>query len=183
MRAAHSALLPVGATELVSAAAVAEGLDRMAAEIQGVVNDQECVLLGVLSGGLFTLVRLADRLQGNYRIDYCHASRYGDQHHGAGFHLQRKPALALHGLTVIVVDDIYDRGITMAGVCDYCQHQGAAQVLSAALVVKNTPAHLQGTPPDFSTGLTVPDVFVFGCGMDLDGRWRHLPAIYRLHEN
>jgi hypoxanthine phosphoribosyltransferase len=31
-------------------------------------------------------------------------------------------------------------------------------------------------------GLTVPDRFVFGFGMDVDGAWRHLPAIYAMKE-
>jgi hypoxanthine phosphoribosyltransferase len=29
-------------------------------------------------------------------------------------------------------------------------------------------------------GLRVPDRYVFGCGMDIYGWWRNLPAIYAL---
>ena len=31
-------------------------------------------------------------------------------------------------------------------------------------------------------GLTVPDRFVFGFGMDIHGAWRNLPAIYAVRE-
>jgi hypoxanthine phosphoribosyltransferase len=27
-------------------------------------------------------------------------------------------------------------------------------------------------------GVTVPDRYVFGCGMDVNGAWRNLPGIY-----
>jgi hypoxanthine phosphoribosyltransferase len=33
--------------------------------------------------------------------------------------------------------------------------------------------------PDF-VGLTVPNRYVFGCGMDVEGAWRNLPAIYAI---
>ena len=32
-------------------------------------------------------------------------------------------------------------------------------------------------PADF-TGLKLPNRYVFGCGMDVSGAWRNLPAIY-----
>jgi hypoxanthine phosphoribosyltransferase len=31
-------------------------------------------------------------------------------------------------------------------------------------------------------GVTVPDVYVFGFGMDVHGYWRNLPAVYAVHE-
>ena len=31
-------------------------------------------------------------------------------------------------------------------------------------------------------GLSVPDKFLFGFGMDVSGAWRHLPAIYAINE-
>jgi hypoxanthine phosphoribosyltransferase len=31
--------------------------------------------------------------------------------------------------------------------------------------------------------LTVPDRFVFGYGMDVNGAWRNLPAIYAMKED
>jgi hypoxanthine phosphoribosyltransferase len=43
----------------------------------------------------------------------------------------------------------------------------------------------RATPPvlraDF-TGVTVPDRFVFGFGMDIAGAWRNLPSIRALRE-
>ncbi|MEW6590834.1 MAG: hypoxanthine-guanine phosphoribosyltransferase, partial [Pseudomonadota bacterium] len=54
----------------------------------------------------------------------------------------------------------------------------AARVWSAVLTDK---ANGLAKPirADF-VGLAVPDRFVFGCGMDVYGLWRNLPAIYAL---
>jgi hypoxanthine phosphoribosyltransferase len=53
---------------------------------------------------------------------------------------------------------------------------GAASVLSAVLVVKDV-ARPDGPEADFS-GVRCDDRFVFGCGMDVRGQWRGLPALY-----
>jgi hypoxanthine phosphoribosyltransferase len=58
---------------------------------------------------------------------------------------------------------------------------GAAEVLTAVFTDK-----LNGKQKPISAdfvGLTVPDRFVFGFGMDVDGAWRHLPAIYAMKED
>ena len=60
---------------IITAEKVAAGVRRLAEQVQPVIDSGNCVLLGVLSGGMFPLVRLAESLQGDFLIDYCHASR------------------------------------------------------------------------------------------------------------
>ena len=58
---------------------------------------------------------------------------------------------------------------------------GASAFYCAVLTDKKKDA---GKPinADF-VGLTLPDRYVFGCGMDAYGTWRNLPAIYALHQD
>ncbi len=46
--------------------------------------------------------------------------------------------------------------------------------------LKNT-GRARPIEPDF-IGITVPNRYVFGFGMDVHGAWRNLPAIYALRE-
>jgi hypoxanthine phosphoribosyltransferase len=57
---------------------------------------------------------------------------------------------------------------------------GATRFYSAVFADKN---HGKAKPvhADF-IGMTVPDRFVFGYGMDIHGAWRNLPAIYAVRE-
>lgn len=178
----NASALPPRAIELISPEAVNRGLDRLAAAVQSRVVLDNCLLLGILNGGLFPLVHLAERLSGDFLIDCCRASRYGDAVTGGRFCMQQPPLHDLNGMTVIIVDDILDQGLTLAGVRDFCLKQGAKEALSAVLIVKQTATRSPELVPDFTAGLTVPDVFVFGCGMDLAGHWRHLPAVFTLPE-
>jgi hypoxanthine phosphoribosyltransferase len=81
---------------------------------------------------------------------------------------------------VLVLDDILDEGITLAEIRQHLLQQGAAEVLIAVFADKE----LGRTKPvvaDF-VGITVPNRYVFGYGMDIHGAWRNLPAVYALRE-
>jgi len=159
---------------------VAVGFDNLATDLQPLIEASDCILLGILNGGMFALVHLAERLAGDFRVDYCHATRYEGGMEGQSLTWLEQPHVDLAGMTVIVVDDIFDEGTTLRAVADYCSGQGAARVYTAVLIVKDR-ARPAATPlPDFTAGLQVPDRYVFGCGMDMHGRWRHLRGVYAL---
>lgn len=170
------------AEEIIGTAEVEAGLDRLAAKLQPHVANGDCILLGILTGGIFPLLRLAERLTGDFRIDFCHASRYLGSTTGGELQWRAEPRLDLEGATVIVIDDIYDAGKTLAAVADYCQSKGAAETRTAVLFIKDCARAADARPPDFDAGLRVPDRYVFGCGMDLHERWRHLPSVYALED-
>lgn len=178
-----NARLPREAEQVLSPAAVNAGYDHLAHQLQPLVEQGDALLLGVLNGGLVPLVRLLDRLDGDYRIDYCHPRRYGDATRGTALRWLRRPDSGVQGHRVIVVDDIFDEGLTLAAVVAACHAAGAREVHSAVGFIKANPRRPVGSAPDFSTGLEVPDRFVFGCGMDIAGRWRQLDGVYAMPED
>ena len=80
------------------------------------------------------------------------------------------------GRTVLVVDDILDRGITLRALDAELTRIGVEQRFSAVLVVKRLARKIR--PSVTAAGLPVDDVYVFGSGMDYRGYWRALPGIY-----
>jgi hypoxanthine phosphoribosyltransferase len=164
---------------IVSAQAVRKAWDRLAADIQPHVDAGPCLLLGVMLGGLVPLVKISERLRGDFVLDYCHLSRYRGGIKGGKVEWIQRPRTELRGLTVILVDDIFDEGRTLSALRSACESAGAARVLIAVLALKSHDRALAGIKPDF-IGLEVPDDYVFGCGMDYQGRWRHLDEIFAL---
>jgi hypoxanthine phosphoribosyltransferase len=81
---------------------------------------------------------------------------------------------------VLLVDDILDEGHTFRGLLEACQEEGAASVQTAVLADKPNPARVPGLKADFA-GLTVPERYVFGVGMDYKGYLRNVNAIYAAH--
>jgi hypoxanthine phosphoribosyltransferase len=166
---------------IVSQAEVAAGLDRLAAQIQPVVSAHPCTLVGVMTGGMYPLMQLVTRLNGDFLIDYCHATRYAGAIRGGKLEWRVEPRLPLTDRIAIVVDDIFDEGHTLAAIRQLCASLGAAEVYTAVLAVKNI-AGVDRAKPDFTSGIIVPNRYVFGCGMDLNEAWRHLDAIYAVPE-
>jgi hypoxanthine phosphoribosyltransferase len=77
---------------------------------------------------------------------------------------------------VLVLDDILDGGETLAAIRDRVTRMGPAAFFSAVLTDKDI-GRAKPIVPDF-IGLKLPNRYVFGCGMDVSGAWRNLPAIY-----
>lgn len=172
--------LPPGSECVLTSAEVDSGVARLAAQVQPYVDSSECVLVAVMTGGMYPLVRLAEHLEGDFLIDYCHATRYGDALTGGTIEWLAEPSVDLGGRTVIIVDDIWDEGTTLAAVVERCVELGAARVLSAVLFIKERERSPDARAPELDAGLCVPDRYVFGCGMDMNYHWRHLPAVYAL---
>ena len=163
------------ASRVASAAEIRAVLDRLAAEVTDVLAERCPVVLAVMQGGVFTAVELSRRLDFPHEFDYAHATRYGNALTAGELDWQVYPPNHLRGRHVLVVDDILDKGRTLAAVLDALKEIGVERAYSVVLVEKA----LEVTRPaaDF-VGLTVPDQYVFGCGMDYKGFWRGLPDVY-----
>ena len=98
-----------------------------------------------------------------------------------GIQWKALPWESVRGRAVLVLDDILDVGQTLAAVRERLLAEGAASVHCAVLTEKETgrPKPLKA---DF-VGLKLPNRYVFGCGMDVSGAWRNLPAIYAMKES
>jgi hypoxanthine phosphoribosyltransferase len=81
---------------------------------------------------------------------------------------------------VIIVDDILDEGYTLDAIAAYCREQGAREVVSVVLVRKQHD-RCNGFEADI-VGMTLPDQYLFGYGMDYKGYWRNAPGIFAVGE-
>ena len=174
---AHDAF--ANATVVHDAEAVRRALDKMAQAITAVVADKNPVILAVMNGGAFVATELCRRFEFLYEFDYAHATRYGRDLIGGDIEWRVFPSERLTDRVVVVVDDILDRGNTLAAILDAIETAGASEVYSTVLVRKRLRDGPSRPEVDF-VGLETDDVYLFGCGMDYAGYWRGLPALYGL---
>lgn len=162
-------------------AAVQTALAEVAGRICERLADKNPLVLCVMTGGVIFCGQLLPKLQFPLDFDYLHATRYGPETQGGKISWRMAPWTSVKGRTVLVVDDILDEGVTLAAVKESLIRLGAAEVLLAVFTDK---LNGKGKPiaADF-VGLSVPDRFVFGFGMDVDGAWRNLPAIYAMKDD
>ena len=154
-------------------------LDKIAEQLNNRYLQQPVVVITVLQGGLITAGHLLTKLNFPLILDSIYATRYGDKTVGEELLWKQYPHNDLSGKTVILVDDIFDEGLTLAAVHNYCLAQGALEVVSVALLQKQHDRKINSFLPDYSA-LSIPDVYVFGFGLDYQGYYRNAPGIYCL---
>ena len=163
-------------------AAIERAIAGMAMRIRNDFAGAVPVYLTVMHGGLPFAAQLALELGAlglDLEFDYLHATRYRGATSGGTLHWKHRPATPLRGRRVLLVDDIVDEGHTLAEVRDWCRREGAAEVRIAALATKDHNHCVPGLSADYA-GLSVPDRYVFGYGMDYYEQGRNLPAIHAL---
>ena len=169
------------AAELIhSAAAVDAAIERVAAEITTTLKDRYPLVLSVMGGAVVFAGRILPMLNFPLEFDYIHASRYGAATSGGLIDWKVEPKGNVSGRVVLVLDDILDIGNTMLAIRERILGLGAEAFYCAVLTDKKN-GHAKPIYADF-VGLSLPDRYVFGCGMDAYGLWRNLPAIYALQE-
>lgn len=164
------------ASLLYDIAAMTACYDRLAREITENLGEKQPILLPVMIGGIYLCGQLLQRLNFPLEIDYLHATRYRDRLHGEDLHWLVQPSTKVKNRTVLVIDDILDKGVTLHGVVENLRAAGASAVQSVVLVDKQC-TRIRETEVTYK-GVDVADRYVFGCGMDYKGYWRNLPQIY-----
>lgn len=156
---------------------VEKALNQMATKITTTLSDKNPLILCLMIGGIVPAGILIPKLDFPLEVDYIHATRYRGETSGSDIIWLRNPDISLRDRTVLLLDDILDEGITLAEIIEECKQRGTADIYTAVLVDKqlNRPRALEKA--DF-TGLTVPDRYVFGYGMDYKGYLRNAPGIY-----
>ena len=161
---------------IVSAERVQFAIDQTAVRLAARLAHANPVLLCVMQGGLMYAGELARRLQFPLQLGYVHVGRYRNATQGGALDWIAKPNVDIAGRHIVLIDDILDQGVTLLELLRWLGGQGASAITTTVLVNKEV-ARAEPVTVDFAA-LRCPDRFLIGCGMDYQGYWRNLPAIY-----
>jgi hypoxanthine phosphoribosyltransferase len=160
---------------LVSNAEVEAALERMRDAISAQLGGKDPVVLCVMTGGIVATGLLLPRLDFALRLDYAHATRYRGATSGGGIEWRHRPTEVVRGEHVLVIDDIFDEGLTMEAIVNACYEDGAESVVSAVLVEKERERRCDYRPD--IVGVRVPDRYVMGYGLDYKSYFRNADCI------
>jgi hypoxanthine phosphoribosyltransferase len=165
---------------LCSEQAVSDAIIKIATALNADFKGDYPIVLSVMNGAVFFAGHLTPQLSFPLMLDYVHATRYQLGVEGKEVNWVVQPKNTIQGMSVLILDDILDEGHTLKAIVDACYGLGAKQVKVAVLVEKDLGKSKPLTA-DY-VGITVPNRYIFGCGMDIHGWWRNLPAIYAIKE-
>ncbi|MFN3705511.1 MAG: hypoxanthine phosphoribosyltransferase [Thermoflexales bacterium] len=149
----------------------------LGAQISADYADKTPLLICLLRGGVMFMTDLSRSLTIPHHLDFMAVSSYG-----VGARVTRgQPRITLDLNTdirarhVLLVEDIVDSGHTVDHVLRMLQTRDPASLKVCVLLDK--PSRREVYVPITYRGFEIPDVFVFGYGLDLDEYFRNLPFI------
>lgn len=166
---------------LFTAEQIAATVKRLAAEIRRDYLDKNPVLIAVLKGSFVFLADLARQLDFPLEIEFAQLSSYGQGKESAGkIKVVKDIQGDIKGRHVLVVEDIIDTGLTAAFFLEHLSKKKPASLKLCSLTDK--PSRTQVKINIDYLGLTVPDKFIVGYGIDWDERFRYLPDIRAIED-
>ena len=100
---------------LLTAAEIDARLSEMAAEIDADYEGEEVLLVGVLNGAIMAMADLSRKLHTPARMDWMAVSSYGSGTKSSGVvRILKDLASDIHGVHVLIVEDIIDSGLTLS---------------------------------------------------------------------
>jgi hypoxanthine phosphoribosyltransferase len=163
---------------LYSRRRIARRVGEIARAVDRHYRGRAFTICGVLTGGAIFAADLARAVRNDrVEIDFVKASSYGKGRVSSGrVKLTVLDPAGIPGKDVLVVEDIFESGRTLAEVVRGLDERGARSVRTAVLLVK-PGRRVTGPLPDWVGFTMEEDSFVAGYGLDAGHRWRNLPDI------
>ena len=153
---------------------------RMADEMDRDLKDQNPLMICILNGSFMFAADLMKKFTTPCQVSFVKLASYqGTQTTG-----KVKELIGLNesieGRTVVLLEDIVDTGVTIDLLVKQIKGMNPAQVKVATLLFKPEACKADITL-DY-VGLSIPNDFIVGFGLDYDGYGRNLPDIYSLQK-
>lgn len=168
--------------QLLSQHELQTGVAGLAAQIAACYGQRPLTVIGVLTGSVVLLADLIRLLEMPLRVGVVQARSY----HGATtvrgkLRINSELMPDITGRDVLLVDDIFDTGHTLAEVLRLMRGLEPASLRSAVLLRKSERCEVDLTP-DFVV-FDIPNEFVVGYGLDYEDHYRNLPYLAALESH
>lgn len=159
-----------------------EKIKTLAARINDEYQGKEVIFIAILNGAFMFAADLLKSITLPCEISFVKVSSY----HGGMSTTGRVDELiglnaTIENKEVIILEDIVDTGITIDKIITLLKAESPASVKVCTLLYK--PDAFRGKKAPELVGITIPNKFVVGYGLDYDEKGRNLREIYQLKED
>ena len=160
---------------LITHEQIQEMLDRLAAELNRDYAGRPLVVVGILTGAFIFCSDLVRRLEMPVIVDFMQVSSYVGEVSSGVLKIKKDLSYDIEGKDVLIVEDIVDTGRTLELLMEQLRKRNPAS-LKVCTAFDKPARRVNSFVPDYN-GLTVPDEFIVGYGLDLDGEYRNFDDI------
>lgn len=161
---------------LYSKEEIAEVVARLGAELAAEYHGKNPLVVGVLRGSAPFMMDLVRAMDCYLEIDFMDVSSYGDALESSGnVRIVKDLDTDVRGRHVLLVEDIVDSGRTLEKLLELFSARHAVSVKVCTLLDK-PERRAVNVAADY-VGLTAPNEFVVGYGLDYRQQYRNLPYV------
>lgn len=154
------------------------GIRIMANTIYQEYKDDVPIFVGVLNGVVMFMSDFLKKYKGNCEISFLQMKSYEGQESTGTVRTLMDIPMDLTDRHVIIMEDIIDTGNTLESLFQMINKKPVKSVKIATLLYK-PDAYKKDLNIDY-IGMSIPNKFVVGYGLDYDGLGRNLPDIYQI---
>ncbi len=161
---------------LYSEKEIEDFVNSLAKQIEKDYNGREFVMVGLLKGSVVFMADLMKKVDLDFSIDFMVASSYGSSTVSSGeVKIKKDMSMPIDGKDILIIEDIIDTGNTLSFIAKYLESKKAKSVKICTLFDK-PERRVVDIKPDY-VGVTIPDKFIVGYGLDFDEKYRNLPYV------
>lgn len=162
--------------EMISQGQIAEKVDEIAKQISIDYKGKKPVIVPILKGSFIFAADICRKLDIDFTIDFLSIMSYGQSTKSSGVvQMVKDLETDIKGKDVILIEDIFDSGLTLEYLDKYFNIREPSSVATACLLVKKVERNVKVTPK--YTGFEIENKFVVGYGLDFAQNHRGLPYI------
>ncbi len=164
------------ATVLVTSGQIQQAVEKLGRQLTAEYQSKNPLVIGVLRGAAPFMVDLIRTMDCPLEIDFIDVSSYGEATESSGtVTILKDVDSQVAGRHVLLIEDIVDTGQTLQKLLELFNARGAATVKVCSLLDK-PERRIAPVQADY-VGLTIPNEFVVGYGLDFRQHYRNLPYI------
>lgn len=151
---------------------------RLAREISADYEGKEPLVLVILKGAFIFAADLIRNVTVPVTIEFLEVSSYCGMDSTGKAKIIRDTGYSVQGRDVLILEDIIDQGICLSALlADLSQKEPAS--LKVCTLVDNRKRRSHPIEPDYA-GIRDVCGFLVGYGLDMDQRYREMPALYEV---
>jgi len=158
---------------VISRETIERRVRELADEIKADIDSDDAIVVAVLMGSLIFMKDLMSHLPFTFTADFLSLTRFGRE---GRVSVAMDVSVPLEGKDVLLVLEIVDTGLTLATIQKMMLTRGVRSLRTVALVDK-APRRIVEVPVEYR-GFEVGDEYLLGYGMDWEGKYRNLDAIW-----
>ncbi len=161
---------------LFSRKEIEDTINKLATKINNDYRGKHPILIGILKGSFMFMADLIRHLDFPLEVEFIRVSSYGRSWQSAGkIKVVQGLRSPIKGRDILVIEDIVDTGLTISFLMGYLRKKKVASLKLCSLTDK--PSRRQVPITIDYLGLTAPNRFLVGYGLDWDEKFRQLPDI------